>query len=692
MADALTALLRPRAIALVGASVDLDKVNGRPLAYLRRHGYRGTIHPVNPKYREIAGLRCYAAIAEVPGDLDLAVIMVPARDAEAALREAGARGVPAAVVFASGFAELGEEGRALERRLAAAARESGIRLLGPNTLGFVNALDAVTPTFSQYAGGAVPAGPAAFVTQSGAFGTGIAALARARGFGFGYFINIGNEADLSFAEVMEAVLADPRIRVGAGYIEGLKDYAALGRVAAKARAAGKPIVVTKVGRKDAGHRAAASHTGALAGEDRVLDALFRQLGILRARNEEHLLDIVEALAYCPPPQGRGVALVTISGGAGVLLADRAEEVGLAVPALAPEIQAQLRRHLPDYAGVSNPVDTTATFLVRPALLRELVQTAMSDARIHAGIIWLQLMESHAETLVEVLAETVQGSAKPIIVCWLAAPPAALAGLRARGVCVLRGAEPAVDAMAALVAFGEASRRRQPAPLPALPLLAVPQGAGIVDTMAAQDLLRAAKVPLAEARRARDGAEMAAIVGAFDVPLALKIDSPDLPHKSDIGGVRLGVTPQDAPRVAEELLAVACAHAPQARLRGVTVQPMAPPGVEIVVGLKRDPAAGLVLMVGLGGVFIEVMRDVAFRVLPVDAEEVGTMLDQLRGRPLLEGARGRPPVDRAALVELILRVAALGAALDDRLESLELNPVIAGADFACAVDWLVELRG
>jgi acyl-CoA synthetase (NDP forming) len=337
----LEPLLSPRSIAILGASADLSKVNGRTLKYLLAKGYRGRIFPVNPKYPRIGDLVCYPDIASLPEAPDLAVVAVPARAVIESLRELGQRGAKAAVVFSSGFSEMGEAGRKLEAEVVAAAGAAGIRLLGPNCLGLINAYDNVIATFGQYADGATNPGPVGFVTQSGAFGTAIAALARRRGLGLGYFVNTGNEADVEFVQVMRAVLEDERVKVGAGYIEGLKDGRGLVELAGQALRAGKPLVVAKVGKTEAGARAAASHTGSLAGADNVFDGVARGCGIVRARNEEQMIDIVEAFAHCALPGGNGLGIVTQSGGAAVLMADRAEELGVRVPVLA---QATQDRH------------------------------------------------------------------------------------------------------------------------------------------------------------------------------------------------------------------------------------------------------------------------------------------------------------------------------------------------------------
>lgn len=692
----LQALLRPRSIAILGASADLAKVNGRTLRYLRDKGYAGTIYPVNPKYGEIAGLRCFPSVGAIPDPVDLAVVAVPAQFVAGAIRELGAKRIKAAIVFSSGFGETGKAGRELERAVVAAAREAGVRLCGPNCLGLINAFDQVIATFSQFAEGETPAGPVGFVTQSGAFGTAIAALARRRGIGLGYFVNTGNEGDVSFVECMREVLADPRIKVGAGYIEGLKTGAGLVELADFALEQGKPLVLTKVGRTDAGIRAAASHTGSLAGQDRVFDGVVRQLGIVRARNEEHLLDMVEVFAACGLPAGRGLGIVTQSGGAGVLMADRAEELGLEVPVPTAATQHRLKAVIPDFGSIANPVDVTGQFVAEPALLRDSVLILLSDPKVHVGIIWLQLMDAYVDTLVAILEEIKAKADKPFVVCWVAAPAAALQALRARGIAVLRGAEPAVDAVAALMDYAAARRHwqadRRAREAAVLPRPELPALAGAVPTLEAQCLLLACGVPVARAAFAASPAAAAGIAVEIGFPVAVKIESPDILHKTEAQGVRLGLSDRQAVQeAAGEVLAAAQRRHPQVRIDGVVVQTMATAGVEVVVGLQNDPVLGAVVMVGLGGIFVEVLKDVEFAKAPVTETQALRMLGALRGRALLEGARGMPRVDKAKLASLVAAVSRFGAAAGARLKELDLNPVLAGPDGALAVDWLMILQ-
>jgi acyl-CoA synthetase (NDP forming) len=363
-------------------------------------------HPAGqPQVRADRRPALRADIADLPEAADLAIVAVPAAECwpTASTRWAGAA-CARRWSSARASAKPAPEGLALEQCRGRAARSHGLVLCGPNCLGFVNAFDKVYATFSQYADGETGPGPVAFVTQSGAFGTAIAALARQRGLGLGYFINTGNQADLDFSELMGAVIDDPRIRVAAGYLEGLEDGAALIRLAERCHALGKPLVLTKVGRMASGQRAAASHTGALAVADAVFDAVIRQYGVLRARNEEQMLDMLQALSQDRRPAGFGLGIATQSGGAGVMMADRAEEVGLAVPELSASTQERLLQVMPAFGAAGNPVDVTGQFVARPELLRESVVALLDDPDIHIGIVWLQLMTAHVDTLVRIFCE------------------------------------------------------------------------------------------------------------------------------------------------------------------------------------------------------------------------------------------------------------------------------------------------
>ena len=695
MKNAIRVLLSPRSIAILGASSDFNKINGRTLRALLEKKYAGEIYPVNPKYAAIADIKCYPDVASIPGTVELAVVAMPAKLVAQAIRELGAKKVDTAVVFSSGFSEIGGDGIGRERELRDAIRESGVRVLGPNCLGLMNAFENVMATFGQFAIGPTPPGPAAFVTQSGGLGTATVGIARRRALNFGYFINTGNESDINFVEVMREVLADARITVGAGYIEGIKDGRGLLDLAAHALAARKPIILTKVGRTRAGAKAVTSHTGLLAGTDVIFDGVIRQHGIVRARSDEQLLDFVEVFTKCALPRGNGLGITTRSGGAGALMADRAEALGLSVAILSERTVAALAKVVPAFGSTGNPVDITAQGATDLAMMRESLKIMLADPAVDIGIMWLAFSEKDAEAMVRMFVETKAQSEKPFVVSWVGIPDYAQVAMRDAGIAVLRGAEPAVDAVAALVRYAEARRRWQADEAArsalVLPKLTLPVTAGPVSTIDGARLLQACGVALARTELATSADEAVACAARVGYPVALKIESPDILHKTEASGVKLGLTDAAAVKAAyAEVTQNARRYKPEARIDGVIVQAMVQGEVELVVGLKYDPVFGAVVMAGLGGIHVEVLKDIAFRKAPVTEAEAARMLDELRSGAILNGVRGRPAVDRAALARLISAVSLFGAAAGERLQELDLNPVVAGPAGAFAADWLMLL--
>ncbi len=691
--EILARMIQPRSVAVIGASAQFSKVNGRPLKHLLEKGYQGKIYPVNPKYQEIGGLVCYPDAASLPQAPDLAIIAVPAKDVAASLRALGEAGGRAAVVFSSGFGEMGELGLAQEHRLRDIAREYGMVLCGPNCLGFINAYEHVYATFSQYADGPTNSGPIGFVTQSGAFGTAIAALVRDRGLGLGYFINTGNEADATFSELMRVVIEDPRVRVAAGYLEGIRDGRALVDLARRCHELGKPLVLTKVGRTASGARAAASHTGSLAVEDALFDAVARQYGVLRARNEEQMLDMLQALSGCALPEGNGLGIVTQSGGAGVMMTDRAEEVGLAVPVLEAQTSTALAAVMPSFGASGNPVDITGQFVAEPALLRESVLILLRDPQVHIGIVWLQLMSGHVDTLIEIFTQIRAQAAKPFIVCWVAAPPGVAERLREQDIVMFGAGERAVEAAASLARYAAmkkayaAGRAREEL----AERLVLPFADGAVPTVDAVGLLEKAGVPMAPVALAASADEAVRAWRGFGRPVAMKIESPDILHKTDVGGVTLNLDDEPAVRAAFADLMERCqAGLPRARLAGVIVQPMSSGHIELVIGVKRDAVFGTMVMVGYGGILLEVLRDVSFRRAPFSESEANSMLGELRMRPVFDGVRGRPAVDVPRLCVLLASLSRWAAAVE-QLDELDLNPLLIGSDGPVGVDSVVILR-
>ncbi len=695
MSNALSHMLCPKSIVVIGATPDTNKLNGRPLHFLQRDGYKGKLYGVNPKYSEINGTPCFPDIASLPETPDLAVVAVSQKLATAAVGELGKKGVPVAVLFSSGYSEIGPQGAEYEKELLDVAKTNGIRICGPNNLGLINAFEHVTATFSQYADETPIAGPVAFASQSGAFGTGISALARSRGIGLGYFVNTGNQADITLTDALIEIADDRRISVLCGYIEGLRDGDGLIRLAEKARETKKPLIITKVGRKAAGARAAASHTGSLAGEDRVFDGVLRQHGGIRARNEEHMLDLVMALSCCGPTAGKGLALITQSGGAGVLMADRAEELGLDVPMPSPETQEKLREVIPAFGSASNPIDVTGQFLAEPKILSDSIKIALEDPAIDCCIVWLQLMHGYSDLLTDVFKDVKANVDKPFIVCWIEAPEKARKQLLEADICVISATERAVDAAAGLVRYGEIQvmNDAQPSITPTLTDKRMPTENAIpVPAMKAAALLQEAGITLAPAVIATDADSACDASDQLGYPVAVKIESSDILHKTEAGGVKLGLRDRESVKAAtDEVLANARAYNPSASIDGVIVQHMAKPTTELVLGIRRDPVFGPVVMVGLGGIFIEILEDVSFAAAPITPKQADQMINVLQGRAVLEGARGKSPVDQSKLAELICKLSDFALAHPELVE-LDLNPVFADGDNFVAVDWLMMVDG
>lgn len=687
--NSINYLLNPKSIAIVGASSDINKLNGRPLHYLVRDGYNGRLYPVNPGYDQIGGIKCYADIDSLPEAPDMAIVAVQAKKVEAVIEQLGAKGTPVALVFASGFSETGAKGAELERALMDVARKAGVRICGPNNLGIINAFDGIIATFSQYAQRPPIAGPIAFASQSGAFGTAITSLARQRNLGIGFFINTGNQADISLFEALDGLVDDDRIQVLSGYVEGLRDGRELIALSERAIAAQKPLVITKVGRKEAGARAVASHTGSLAGEDRVFDSVLRQHGITRARNEEHMLDLLSVFSSCELAKGRGVGIITQSGGAGVLMADRAEELGLDVPTLSKGTQDKLAGVMPSFGAAANPVDVTGQFLAEPTMMIDTIRIVLEDRQVHVATVWLQLMEEYADILVDVFTQAKKVATKPFIVCWVAAPEKALRKLQENGICVISATERTIDAAAGLIELGSFRQRHQlrklltHVPPPAMDVTTVPVG-----SIKAAEMLGKAGLSLAPCEVVKDGAGARFAAERLGYPVVIKIESPDILHKTEVGGVSLNLkTADEVEAAANAIFASAMAKAPKARIEGVLVQRMVKPETEIVLGVRRDPVFGPVIMAGLGGIFVEVLKDVAFAAAPVTQSDAEIMLDQLQGKALLEGVRGQAAVNRQALIDTICRLSDFAVSYPE-LAELDLNPVFAGPDGVAVVDWLM----
>jgi acyl-CoA synthetase (NDP forming) len=680
----LRAMLNPRSIAVVGASADPTKAGGRPLRYLRMLGYDGPIYPVNPSRTDIDGLPCYPSLAALPEPVDLCVLAVSAEPAVQALRDCAAAGITSVIIFASGFAEVGDEGRRRQDALRRVAAEHDIALMGPNCLGFVNFGSGAAATFTTaLERRAQPYGRIAFVTQSGAVGAFVVGLAADQDVGLSYFVTTGNEAVLGFADYAGALLDDPGTAVIAGYVEGLEG-ARLVDLAQRALAARKPLVLMKVGASAAGAAASAAHTGKLVGSDSVYSAVFRRFGITRAESVEQLLDFSMALAGGRRPAGQRVGVVSISGGAAILMADWCERLGLDMARFGEATSARLRDALPWFGSSGNPVDTTGRPLWDEGMLEEALSAVAADPGVDIVLCHVGLAPGSEVRIAAEIARAVNGTGKPVLITWLPEnDPLPQQGLRDAGVPIFVDPVRMTRAAAAIAEHAEASRRARPLP-PAPDPVRPPAGTPVTE-QAATAWLREQGLTVPRGEVARTAEEAVAAARRIGGPVCAKLLSPDVPHRSDVGGVRLGLgTDQD---VAAAFAAVGGA-VPGARVDGVLIAEQLPPGLELIVSGFRDPGFGPCVLCGFGGVLAEVLDDTIVRAAPVDVAGAREMLTGLRGAALLTGPRGGDPVDVAAAASAIARLSELIAACPADVTAIEVNPLVVYPTGAVALDALI----
>lgn len=691
----LDALMRPASVAVIGASDDPVRIGGRPIQYLIESGFSGPIYPINPNRERVQGLTAYPAIGAVPGPVDVAIVALPSEAAVDAVEACAASGVKAAIVFTSGFAETGPEGVALQARLQAAAVGSGMRILGPNCLGVLNPEARFFGTFSaSMAAALAEPGPVAIASQSGAVGGHLAYLCGQRGIGLSHWITTGNEADIDLSECLLWLARAPEAKVIVAYAEAVRDGATFIRALSEARANCKPLILLKVGRSQAGAQAAASHTGALAGADAVYDAVLKQYGVFRASSIEEMLDIAYACVRGVLPASRRLGAVTASGGVGVQMADAAERLGMDLAPMPLEAQERVHALLP-FAGTANPIDVTAQVMNDLALFYGALDVTLRDGGYDSIIVFLSSGPATArmrDLLLELFGRLRLAYPDRLIVLSLVAPPETVRAFEAIGYPVFEDTDRALTAIEALASFSESFGRHVigaqgdgAAPSP----LALPER---LDEHAAKAVLNQAGIVIWPESLAATPAEAAKAATAFAAPVALKIVSPDLPHKTEVGGVVLNLaTPEAVDTAASAMLARISELRPDARITGLLVSPMASGGVEAICGAFRDPVFGPVIMFGLGGIFVEVLKDVVFRLAPFGEDEARLMIDGIRGRPILDGLRGQPAIDIDALATALARLSRFAHDHRDEVSEIDINPMLLRPDGAFALDGLITLN-
>jgi acyl-CoA synthetase (NDP forming) len=689
----LRPLLSPDSVAIIGAAAD-SSLRGRLTQQLVEHGFDGPIYPVTRSQSEVLGHKAYAAVGDIPEAADLAIILVPAAHVVSTIEQCAARGIPAAVVISSGFAEeKSEAAAARDQALRAIAERTGMVIAGPNSEGLVNPLRPLVATFSPvFHDPKEPllpqnsrAKPIAVSCQSGALTYAFLSRGRDRQLRFTYQISAGNQTVLEAHDYVDWVLDAGGADIFMCYLEGIRDTARFRAVADKAARAGKPMLVAKVGRSDAGRRAAASHTGALARAGMADDAIFRHHGIIRGEDLDHMVDVASAFAYCPLPRGNRVAVITGSGGSAVWMADILSAHGLELPVLEEDIQRRIMALLPSYGSAQNPIDATAQAIGELGYAK-LVEIVRQSERVDTILLISSLANpDRAKKLAEEMAGITAAIDKPILLStYTIATPASIAAIAGAGIPCYTSMPSCARAIKALVDYGhfrERLARRAPveetAPAVRDAVARELAAAGPVLTeVASKALLARYGVPLPPEALAAGEDEAVAAAGKIGGAVALKVQSPDILHKTEAGAVMLGLSGEAAVRDGyRTVLARAQAAYPNAEIDGILVQAMARRGREMILGVTRDPDFGPMLMVGLGGIHVEVLKDVAFAPVPLGIDEALDLLGQLKGAALLDAVRGEPAADRDALAKLMMALSRFAADHADSIAEIDLNPVI-----------------
>jgi acetate---CoA ligase (ADP-forming) len=685
----LDPLLAPRSVAIIGASNDPTRISGRSVRYLRESGYSGGLYPVNPTRTTVQGLPAFPSLGDLPEVPEVVIVAVTADRAVEALAEAAAAGVKGAVVFSSGFAELGEHGVWLQCRVSELAATSGMRVVGPNCLGVFNARERFFGTFASALDRELPIdGPVAVASQSGAYGAHLYSLARRRRVAVGYMITTGNEADVDVAEAIGWLAARDDVEVILGYAEGIRDGERFLEAVRVAHEHQTPVIFLKTGRSEVGVRAASSHTAALAVSDDVFETVCEEYGVLRVTTTEEQLEAAYGCLRGLRPPGRRLGIVTLSGGMGVQICDAADRHGLEVPPLPNDVQTTLGGRFP-YASFANPIDVTAQALQDWDLFDASLDVALSSDRYDAVIASLHtvpLAPLFAVRLQQAFEAAMARYPRRLVVVSCLAEPETVRAYEDAGLLVFEDSDRAVATIAMLARANEAlasaipDRRNDPGSV-----IELTTGSEVES----KRLLATAGVPVLQERLVTSSDDAVAAADELGYPVALKVVSPDVLHKTDVGGVVLGVADSAGARVAyadiHERVRAATADA---RVSGVLVTPMAPPGVDVIIGSHRDPLFGPVVMFGLGGVFVEILRDVALALAPLDQEAALKMIRSIRGYPLLAGARGAERADIDALARAIVALSEFAAANSDTVQSVDVNPLRVFGSGAAALDAVI----
>jgi len=691
MAFELSPLLNPESVAIIGVSKSSSRIGGRLFKYLSKHGYKGSLSLVNPKYKELKGVKCYPRISDIPIPIDCALIAVPEKNVISVLSECADSNVRAAVVFSSGFAEMGSYGKKKQRKIKELAKTKNLRICGPNCIGLINFNNHVALSFSQFLeiDTLIP-GNIGFISQSGALGGSLVNRAQDKNIGLSYFISSGNEADLGVSDFIEyLVLHDEKTKVIAALIEGFKDGSKFVEAAELALKHRKPIIVLKIGETEAGKKAAASHTGALVGSDSVIDAVFNQKGVIRVHNYDELLQTASLFSKGKIPKGNRVGILTSTGGGGIIMADYYTKLGLIVPELSQKTRELASKEISSFGQVANPFDLTGQIFSDPEMFGRCMKLFMEEnnfdiIQVNVSMVAGQSSEKRALYILE----SARGSLKPIVTWW-AAGSLSEPGIKILSdseIALFRSPERCAMAVKSLVKYYQLLETRSDSTkyrYDADYSISLDSAKNILDAgdtclseHQSKALLKLYGIPVTRENVAKSPHEAISFAEEIGFPVVLKIDSLDITHKSEAKAIRLGVkSKEEILQFYEEIIENVEKYDPKARINGVLVQEMTRSGTEVIVGMSEDPQFGPTIAFGLGGIFVEVLKDISLRVVPLLKSDAELMVRETKGYEILRGLRGKNRSDIEAVIDVLLRISRLAEDWKHYISEIDINPLI-----------------
>ena len=691
MAFELSPLLNPESVAIIGVSKSSSRIGGRLFKYLSKHGYKGSLSLVNPKYKELKGVKCYPRISDIPIPIDCALIAVPEKNVISVLSECADSNVRAAVVFSSGFAEMGSYGKKKQRKIKELAKTKNLRICGPNCIGLINFNNHVALSFSQFLeiDTLIP-GNIGFISQSGALGGSLVNRAQDKNIGLSYFISSGNEADLGVSDFIEyLVLHDEKTKVIAALIEGFKDGSKFVEAAELALKHRKPIIVLKIGETEAGKKAAASHTGALVGSDSVIDAVFNQKGVIRVHNYDELLQTASLFSKGKIPKGNRVGILTSTGGGGIIMADYYTKLGLIVPELSQKTRELASKEISSFGQVANPFDLTGQIFSDPEMFGRCMKLFMEEnnfdiIQVNVSMVAGQSSEKRALYILE----SARGSLKPIVTWW-AAGSLSEPGIKILSdseIALFRSPERCAMAVKSLVKYYQLLETRSDSTKYRYDddySISLDSAKNILDAgdtclseHQSKALLKLYGIPVTRENVAKSPHEAIGFAEEIGFPVVLKIDSLDITHKSEAKAISLGVkSKEEILQFYEEIIENVEKYDPKARINGVLVQEMTRSGTEVIVGMSEDPQFGPTIAFGLGGIFVEVLKDISLRVVPLLKSDAELMVRETKGYEILRGLRGKNRSDIEAVIDVLLRISRLAEDWKHYISEIDINPLI-----------------